>query len=82
MPNAHARASHCSRICAAFAIAMAASACSPDDEFEGVLSEEDEEAFRVHFDAMSNNFEYVQDDGVGARATAYLELPIKNATLT
>lgn len=61
---------------------MTTLACAPEDEFEGVLSEADEEAFRVHFDAMSNNFEYVQDDGVGARATGYLELPIKNANGT
>jgi hypothetical protein len=82
MSKPHARAFRCSTIRAAFAIAMTTSACAPDDEFEGVLAEEDEEAFRVHFDAMSNNFEYVQDDGVGARATAYLELPIKNANGT
>lgn len=63
-------------------LAVLAAACTAEDDFEGVLAPEDEEAFRVHFDAMSNNFEYVQDDGVGARATAYLELPIKNANGT
>ena len=77
-----APAPRCRTIHAAFAIAIITSACAPDDEFDGVLSDEEEEAFRVHFDAMNNNFEYVQDDGVGARATAYLEVPIKNANGT
>lgn len=79
----HARAFRFGTIPASFAIAMTLSACAAeDDAFDGVLTEEEDEAFRVHFDAMSNNFEYVQDDGQGARATAYLELPIRNANGT